>query len=344
MRAVTAPRPRTADDIVADLVAHGTLEPQQGEEVLHALEPVLGPPSGRVPVRTGLRRHAAEIAGYVGAIFVGLSAVVFLTQTWEDYSVLARTLILAGISVLAGAIGAVVIAGASAAEPDAREARRRLAGTLFAACAATAAFAVGVGLEEALETDERWVVLALATGFVLAVAGYRLAPTALGQLASLAALLGTVLSGSTLLPDEENPLLGGLIVLAIGIGWYVLVQRGVIREETLGLALAGLTALGGAQLVMAGQDVSTGQQVLAYALTAVVALGLLALHAMQPRWPLLVTGVLGTAVVVPEVLDEWLGDSIGMPGLLLASGLTLLAASLLGMRVGRRRAADEPSG
>jgi hypothetical protein len=33
-----------------------------------------------------------------------------------------------------------------------------------------------------------------------------------------------------------------------------------------------------------------------------------------------------------------------MPGLLLASGLTLLAASLLGMRVGRRRAADEPSG
>lgn len=344
MRTIAEPRPRTADDVVADLVAQGALEPQQGEAVLRALEPVLGQPSGRVPVRTGLRRHAAEIAGYVGAILVGLSAVVFLSQTWDDFSVLVRALVLAGISVLTGVIGAVVVAGSAGAAPDAREARRRLAGTLFAACAATAAFAVGVALDEALETDERWVVLAVATGFVLAAVGYLVAPTALGQLASLAALLGTVVSASTLLPDEENPLLGGLAVLAVGIGWYVLVQRRVVREETLGLALAGLTALAGAQLVLAGDEVSGGQQVLAYVLTAAVALGLLALHAMQPRWPLLVTGVLGTAVVVPEVLSAWLGDSIGMPGLLLASGLTLLAASLLGMRAGRRRGAEEPPG
>ena len=337
------PRPRTAEDIVADLVADGTLESQQGEAVLQALEPLLGPPAGRVPVRTGLRRHAAEIAGYVGAIFVGLSAVLFLSQTWEDYSVLVRTLILAGISLLTGAIGGVVIAGASRAAPDAQDARRRLAGTLFAACAATAAFAVAVGLDDVLLDDERWVVLAMATGFVLAAAGYLLAPTALGQLAALAALLATVLSGSTLLTAEENPLLGGLVVLAIGVGWYLLVQRGVIREETLGLALAALTALGGAQLVLAGPDVAGWQRALAYALTAVVALGLLALHAVQPRWPLLVTGVLGTAVVVPEVLNEWVGDSIGMPGLLLASGLTLLAASLVGMRIGRRGPSEEPS-
>jgi prepilin signal peptidase PulO-like enzyme (type II secretory pathway) len=90
--------------------------------------------------------------------------------------------------------------------------------------------------------------------------------------------------------------------------------------------------------VQAGLDPTTGVRVLSYVLTALVAAACLAGYATTQRWPLLAVGVLATAVVVPEVLSEWLGDSLGIPGLLLASGVTLLGASLLGLRMGRRGA------
>jgi hypothetical protein len=145
-------RPCTADDIVADLVAHGTLEPQQGEAVLHALEPVLVPSHlSTVPVRVGLRRHAAEIAGYLGAVFVALSAVAFLSQSWETVTLLTRALTLVGIAVL------------------------------------TAGMGVGVALEDLLEDTPTLVGLAPATALVLTMVGYRWAPTALGHLTMLGA-------------------------------------------------------------------------------------------------------------------------------------------------------------
>jgi hypothetical protein len=330
-------RPCTADDIVADLVAHGTLEPQQGEAVLHALEPVLVPSHlSTVPVRVGLRRHAAEIAGYLGAVFVALSAVAFLSQSWETFTLLTRALTLAGIAVLTGAIAVAVLRGSPlTAAADAT--RRRLAGTLFAASAVTAGMGVGVALEDLLEDTPTLVGLAPATALVVAMVGYRWAPTALGHVTMLGAAFATVMSIATA-TGEESLVVAGLLVLAIGGAWYLLTRSGVLREPVLGIAAAAFTAFAGAQIVQAGLDPTTGVRVLSYVLTALVAAACLAGYATTQRWPLLAVGVLATAVVVPEVLSEWLGDSLGIPGLLLASGVTLLGASLLGLRMGRRGA------
>jgi MFS family permease len=322
--------------VVADLVADGTLQATQAETLLTALHPVLAGerPSERLGVRPGLRRHAAEIAGYLGAAFVALSAVVFLSATWESYSQATRTAMLAGVALVAALIAVVVLRG-RASSVEGRETRRRLAGTLLVASGLAAGLAVGLVVDEPGQVAEL-IGLAPLTALVVCVVGYRLAPTAIGQLGMLAASVATVMSTASA-RMEENLVVGGLVVLGIGVSWAVLERRGLLREHTLALSIAGLTALAGAQIVFGAAQDSTGSRVLAYALTAAVAAACLAGYASRQAWPLLVTGVLATAIVVPQVLSEWLGDSIGVPGLLLVTGLTLLGASLVGLRLGRRR-------
>lgn len=338
MRTLVEARPRTADAIVADLVAHGTLEPQQGEAVLHALEPVLRPSaaSTRMPLRQGLRLHAAEIAGYLGAVLLVLSAVAFLAQTWQTYTTTTRTLLLSGLAVLTFAAG-VAVSRATRRPSDLDPARRRVAGTLLVGSALTAALAVGVALEQQVEQDPRLMVLAPLTALLVGAVGYTLAPTALGHLAVLAAAVAAIMQVAVEVGDE-NTVAGGLGVLALGVLWFVLVQARVLVEETLGTAMAGLVALGGAQIVQTGPVPAGWQAWLAYALTVAVAVACLAGYAALQRWPLLVVGVLATAVVVPQVLSVWFADTLGLPGLLFVSGLTLLVASLLGLRLGRRAA------
>jgi hypothetical protein len=325
---------RDVEHVVAGLVTDGTLQPAQADVLLRALHPVLagGPAVEHVGIRTGLRRHAAEIAGYLGAAFVALSAVVFLSQTWESYSLPTQASLLAGIAILTGLIAEVVLRGRSTSV-EGRQTRRRLAGTLMVASGVTAGMAVGVLLDDPQVAT--LIGLAPLTAFIVCGGGYLMAPTAIGQLGLLAAAVATVLSTAQA-TSQENLVVGGLVVMGIGAAWAALERRGLLRERTLALAIAALTSLAGAQIVLGGAEGSTAGRVLAYLLTALVAAACLAGYASRQAWPLLATGVLATAVVVPEVLSEWLADSIGLPGLLLASGLTLLAASLVGLRVGRR--------
>jgi hypothetical protein len=327
---------RDVERVVSSLVAEGTLQPPQAEALLAALHPVLADKqsSEHLGVRPGLRRHAAEIAGYLGAAFVALSAVVFLSATWESYSQTTRTALLAGVALLAATIAVVVLRGRSSSV-EGHETRRRLAGTLMVASGLAAGLAVGLVVDDPGDVAEL-VGLAPLTALVVCAVGYWMAPTAIGQLGMLAAAVATVMSTAQA-RMEENLVVGGLVVVAIGVTWAVLEHRGLLRERTLALSIAGLTALAGAQIVLVAAEDATGTRVLAYLLTAAVAAACLAGYASRQAWPLLVTGVLATAIVVPQVLSEWLEDSIGVPGLLLVTGLTLLGASLVGLRLARRQ-------
>jgi hypothetical protein len=46
-------------------------------------------------------------------------------------------------------------------------------------------------------------------------------------------------------------------------------------------------------------------------------------------------GVLAMTLVVPEALHDWTGGSVSTAGSLLVAGLTLLAASAIGLRLRR---------
>jgi hypothetical protein len=55
----------------------------------------------------------------------------------------------------------------------------------------------------------------------------------------------------------------------------------------------------------------------------------------RPAWAYLATGVIALTLAVPEALTDWAQGSLGSAGVLLATGVTLLAASVGGLRLRR---------
>jgi formate-dependent nitrite reductase membrane component NrfD len=54
------------------------------------------------------------------------------------------------------------------------------------------------------------------------------------------------------------------------------------------------------------------------------------------RWPLLVAGVAGMTLVVPEALGDWADGSVPAAAVLLVAGLTLLGSSAASLRLHHR--------
>ena len=53
--------------------------------------------------------------------------------------------------------------------------------------------------------------------------------------------------------------------------------------------------------------------------------------------------MIGLTVAVPEAVNDFSGGSFGAAGLLLATGVTLLAAALLGLRLRREVKDQQPA-
>jgi hypothetical protein len=124
-----------------------------------------------------------------------------------------------------------------------------------------------------------------------------------------------------------------LTLLGLGVGWLVLAEAGAFREPVVARFVGVGLALFGGQLALGEQSW------LAYLLTLAVALAGFGLYLRTVSWPYLVAGVLGITLVVPEAVADWTDGSLGVAGGVLVAGLTLLGASLAGLRV-RREAAD----
>ena len=58
-----------------------------------------------------------------------------------------------------------------------------------------------------------------------------------------------------------------------------------------------------------------------------------AVYVAKRAWPYLLAGVAGVTLAVPEALLDWTEGSLGTAGVLLVAGVTLLGASLLGLRL-----------
>jgi hypothetical protein len=70
-----------------------------------------------------------------------------------------------------------------------------------------------------------------------------------------------------------------------------------------------------------------------YLVLAAVAVGAFGMYVARPAWPYLAAGVVALTLVVPEALLDWFDDALGPAGALLVAGVTLLAASLAGLRL-----------
>ncbi len=285
-----------------------------------------GPDSGysRRPQasRPALRRIFEEIAGYLGASFVIGATLLFLTEQWEPLGRSGRFAILAAMAVVLFASGVAVRLR------SADDVRRRLAGTLMTAAAAASGFAAYAGLEAG--DDEVVPLAATLVGLTVVTGGYLLAAGAVGQLGIAAGAFAVYASFLDLIDaDAVQPY--GLGMMALGLLWAALAGRRAVREYRLGLAVAVAYALIGAQVLPIGGD----DNFRAYALTALVAAACFAAYIRIREWVVLAGGVIGATVVVPEFLYDVTDGSLGASGVLLVAGVTLLGASLAGLRIRR---------
>jgi hypothetical protein len=338
-QADSAVDPDRLDTALDRLVERGVLSSAQARAVLQEY-------GGRAatPRPQGLRRQLGEIAGYLGAAFVVGATLLFLSEEWEALGRAGRVGILAAMAAVL--FGAGVAVRWRTAAPGARwwrpwvgdSVRRRLSSTLLTG----AAIATGTAVYASFDTSTadfsppvHAPLVASAAGLAVAIVGYLLARSALGQLVAAVGAYATI---ANLLPvlDLDNMVALGVGVLALGAGWVWLAWRRLVAERQFAIAIAMTFGLIGAQLVVAGDTGS--QNYLGYALTAIVAAACFAAYARIREWVVLAGGVIGATLVVPEFLYDVTGGSLGASGVMLAAGVTLLAGSLVGLRI--RNTAD----
>jgi hypothetical protein len=178
-------------------------------------------------------------------------------------------------------------------------------------------------------------LVASTAGLAMVIVGYLLARSALGQLVAAVGAYATLASLLQVVHRDEMAVLGAG-VLALGAAWVWLAWRGLVAERRFALAIAVTFGLAGAQLVVAGD--TANQNYLGYALTAIVAAACFAAYARTRDWVVLAGGVIGATLVVPEFLYDATGGSLGASGVMLVAGVTLLAGSMVGLRI--RNTAD----
>lgn len=317
------------------LVAEGVLTEQAAREVERALE--LGPSASGAPVSAGRRTLLGEIAGYVGAAFVVIALVLLLATEWDTLGLPGQLGILAGATSLTW-IAAAFIARAAPEPLDApaQAGRRRLVGALASAAAVGAALVALVwftdGFDEFVQNVD--LIAASATALVLTGGGYRWAPSAVGQVvaAGSSGLLLAAVAEQTGWGEVGRLTLTGVLYLAAAAVWLVLTERGVFRERTLGHVVTVAAALAGSMTVAFSAEEGTVGRWLGYGLIALVAAAGLLGYLRQRSWPALLGGVAAATTVVPAVLFDVTDGRIGVWGVMLTAGATLLLASGLTLR------------
>lgn len=325
---------RTPATHVVDSLVHARLLAETDREhalavVTEALGPVERQPRARVS-------SLVEVVAYLGTALVLAAGALFTVQVWDDLGFTARLVVVGLLAAVlaAGGLGAVAgDLGAVTRRDPASDSRRRLGGTLLTGAALSLALLVGMLVDRAGGTPAygepglSWTLLAgCLVGLAGAAVGYRLAPSAVGLLGMAAALC-------TLTPTLVAPLdLGidgvvlGVALMLTALGWLVLTEVGWFAEVTLARVLGVVLALSAAQTpVVDGEQAWFG-----YLLTALVAVAGTVVYLFRSAWPYLAVAVVAVTIVVPEAVVDWTDGGLGAAGAVLVTGVTLLAASLLG--------------
>jgi hypothetical protein len=299
---------------VRDLARTGVLTGTQVDQVLSVLRRADAVPARRPG-------WWLEILGYVGAGLLLAGAGTLVGGSWDVLSRAGKVALVASVSL------ALLVAGAAVGRGCRRRdgtgpARRRIAGTLLALASVPAALAAGVAV------GDDPVMLAPLTGLVVAVGGYAWLRSAPGLL--VAALFSALTAATALdgwLDGAAFVLVLGAVLITIGAGWIGLALAGIAEPRRLALGVGAAIALCGAQQPLAVHSVAGW----GYSATIVVAGALLALYRRTPALVLLVAGVVGVTVAVPEAVWDITDGAGGAAAILLVSGAVLLTTTGAGL-------------
>lgn len=306
------------------LVESGTLRAEQLEPVLVAVNDALRSRGAAGRVRW------SEIVAYVGGGLVLAGAATFVGLGWDRMTVPARVVVLTVVTALLLGVAAGLGWSARSATGRAGAVQHRVAATLAALGSGTAALCAGV------VADRYETLLAGVVGLSVAAAGYALLPAAIGLLAGGILALVAVTGLLEVLAPQGGAALGagyivlGTLILALALGGR-LVPRG------LALGMGAAIALFGGQWPLLWEE-----KVWGYSVTAVIALICLALYTRERTWVLIVAGVAGLTLAIPEAVWHWTDGAVGGAVILVLAGVVLLAASGLGVLLHRRTAQARP--
>lgn len=317
-------RTTTADEAaLRRLVEQCVISPRQAAAVREAIE------ESREP--TFSARWLAEVAAYVGGVFILGGGLLVLATAWDDMTDPGRSAMLGAVALLLAAAGIAVAPGVAglrrlrAAEPGPR---RRVVAVLFALAAIAAASAAGV------LPDEHGGIAAGTVGLLVAAAGYLVLPAAPGLLASIAT--SVILSISMVVDlGTDTPFRIGLCLALTGAAWMLLGALGVALPRAGAMGIGAVLAIYGAQQIRG----DPAAEPWSYGLTAAVGLACFALYRWQRAPVLLVVGVLAMAVAAPEAVWDWTGGAAGGGLVLMVAGAALLASGALGLGMWRRHRA-----
>jgi hypothetical protein len=168
--------------------------------------------------------------------------------------------------------------------------------------------------------------LAFLIGLLVALAGLIWLPSPAGVVATAVMSTGLVVGfGGDVL--HATSLVQGLLLLALGVVWTGAALLRVVAPRWLGVAVGAVLAISGAQLPI-GQ-----QSGLAYGLTAAVAVAGLVLYRWHREVVLLVAGVVGMTIAVPEAVSDLTNGAVSGSVILLVAGAVLVATSVVGLRL-----------
>lgn len=304
-----------------DLVADGTISATQAEAVCSALTTA----TAGSPVTARVR--LAEVIGYVGGALLLAGASLVVGTAWDTLTRAGRVGLISAVAVGLALAGLLAGGGPIALRERAAgtaSPRGRIVGVLFGLAAVTSALAGGVAV------DNHSTLVAGAIGTLVAVAAYWMVPAVPELLAagvlSATGVLGLVeVVGST-------PLRMGVALLGLGVLWAVLTGLRVVSHPAVGLAVAVVIDLVGAQLPMA----DAGTIWISYTVTLVLAVVCFGLYLLNRTTVVLAGGVVAVTLAVPEAVWHWSGGTIDAAVLVLLAGAVLLVAGGLGLHLHRR--------
>ncbi|MFC0434862.1 hypothetical protein [Kutzneria buriramensis] len=281
---------------LGELVSAGKLSARDANTVRDALTDADPAP---------LRHRIAEVLGYVGGALLLAGAALIVGMSWDSFSHAGRVWLLIAVTV--------VLVGASVAL------RNRVTGLLLALAAVTG----GLAASAAFDTHP-----ALAGGIaalILAVAGYAACPAVFAiPVAGIAG--GSLVVGLVDLLGA-SPTWTGVGLVVLGVVGASLVAFDVVRHRAVTAGVATALALIGAQF--------PEHAFVVYCATLAVALVCFACY-LADRMPiLLIGGVIGVTIAVPEAVWDWTRGTVNAAVLVLIAGAVLLLAGGIGLRIHR---------
>jgi hypothetical protein len=262
---------------------------------------------------------AVEIVGYLGAVLAMIGAAILVGRFWDDMASWSRLALVGSLAIGLWGAGAVV-------DESADPMLWRLRGFLWLLSSAATAFFAGLLGADVFNWDPEPV--AILVGSATAVhAGllWRLRDRPAQQLAFFAGVIAALAGASAWI---DGPGMVGLVLWAFGMVWLVLGWRRIVVPAVIALVVAP-----GVMLVAAGVTGGSWESV-APLFGLVTAAGLLVGGAVLKEFLVTGVGVAGVFVYLPTAAAEYFGETIGVPVVLLATGVLLIGLMVVLLRRG----------